>query len=176
MTLLDVRDLRVEFPTDTETVAAVRGLNYHVNSGEVVALVGESGAGKSAGAMAVIGLLPEFAEVSGSVRLQGDELIGLPDAQMSRIRGARIGTVFQDPMSALTPVYTVGDQIAEAIRIHQRDIGSPGPDPRDRTARTRRHRPARTTCPGVPARVVRWRAATCGHRDRHRQRSGSVDL
>lgn len=124
MTLLEVRDLRVEFPTDTETVAAVRGLNYHVDSGEVVALVGESGAGKSAGAMAVIGLLPEFADVSGSVRLHGDELIGLPDTQMSRIRGARIGTVFQDPMSALTPVYTVGDQIAEAIRIHQRGTGA----------------------------------------------------
>jgi oligopeptide/dipeptide ABC transporter ATP-binding protein len=130
MTLLEVRDLRVEFTTDTETVAAVRGLNYHVDSGEVVALVGESGAGKSAGAMAVIGLLPEFADVSGSVRLQGDELIGLPDAQMSRVRGARIGTVFQDPMSALTPVYTIGDQIAEAIRIHHRDVGA-------RHARTR---------------------------------------
>lgn len=130
MTLLEVRDLRVAFPTDTETVAAVRGLDYHVDAGEVVALVGESGAGKSAGAMAVIGLLPEFAEVSGSVRLQDDELIGLPDAQMSRIRGARIGTVFQDPMSALTPVYPVGDQIAEAIRIHHRDIGA-------RQARTR---------------------------------------
>lgn len=130
MTLLEVRDLRVEFPTDTETVAAVRGLNYHVDSGEVVALVGESGAGKSAGAMAVVGLLPEFADVSGSVRLQGDELIGLPDARMSRIRGTRIGTVFQDPMSALTPVYTVGDQIAEAIRIHHPDVGA-------RAARTR---------------------------------------
>lgn len=130
MTLLEVRDLRVDFPGETETVSAVRGLTYTVAAGEVVALVGESGAGKSAGAMAVVGLLPEFAEVSGSVRLQGDELIGLPDSQMSRIRGARIGTVFQDPMSALTPVYTIGDQIAEAIRIHHRDIGS-------RQARTR---------------------------------------
>ena len=130
MTLLEVRDLCVDFPGETETVSAVRGLTYTVAAGEVVALVGESGAGKSAGAMAVVGLLPEFAEVSGSVRLQGDELIGLPDSQMSRIRGARIGTVFQDPMSALTPVYTIGDQIAEAIRIHHRDIGS-------RQARTR---------------------------------------
>ncbi len=154
MTLLEVRDLRVDVPhRHRGTVAAVRGLNYHVDSGEVVALVGESGAGKSAGAMAVIGLLPEFAEVSGSVRLQGDELIGLPDAQMSRIRGDRIGTVFQDPMSALTPVYTVGDQIAEAIRIHQRDIGARQARARaDRTARTRRHRPARAARPGVPAR------------------------
>lgn len=123
MTLLDVRDLTVSFPTDVERVAAVRGLSYQVNAGEVVALVGESGAGKSAGAMAVIGLLPEYAEMSGSVRLDGDELLGLSDQQMSRIRGNRIGTVFQDPMSALTPVYTVGDQIAEAIQIHRRDVG-----------------------------------------------------
>jgi peptide/nickel transport system ATP-binding protein len=73
--------------------------------------------------MAVVGLLPEYAVVSGSVRLHGDELLGLSDPQMSRIRGKRIGTVFQDPMSALTPVYTVGDQIAEAIEVHQPDIG-----------------------------------------------------
>lgn len=122
MTLLEVRNLAVTFPTDTERVAAVRGLDYHVESGEVVALVGESGAGKSAGAMAVIGLLPTYAEVSGSVRLHGEELLGLSDQQMSRTRGNKIGTVFQDPMSALTPVYTVGDQIAEAIQIHRRDV------------------------------------------------------
>lgn len=122
MSLLEVRGLTVTFPADSGPVPAVRGLDYHVEAGEVVALVGESGAGKSAGAMAVIGLLPEYAEVSGSVRLHGDELLGLTDRQMSRIRGAKIGTVFQDPMSALTPVYTVGEQIAEAIRIHRRDI------------------------------------------------------
>ncbi len=72
--------------------------------------------------MAIMGLLPEYAEVSGSVRLHGDELVGLDDTRMSRIRGRLIGTVFQDPMSALTPVYTVGDQIAEALRVHQRDL------------------------------------------------------
>jgi peptide/nickel transport system ATP-binding protein len=120
--LLQVSNLRVTFPTDTERVAAVRGLSYHVDRGEVVALVGESGAGKSAGAMALVGLLPEYAEVSGSVQLHGDELLGLPDSRMSRIRGKAIGTVFQDPMSALTPVYTVGDQIAEAIEVHQRGV------------------------------------------------------
>ena len=124
MTLLEVSGLHVQFPGETETVSAVRGLDYTVSAGEVVALVGESGAGKSAGAMAVVGLLPEFAEVSGSVKLGGDELIGLSDAKMSGIRGARIGTVFQDPMSALTPVYTIGDQIAEAIRIHQDDTSA----------------------------------------------------
>ncbi|MEH3138662.1 MAG: ABC transporter ATP-binding protein [Mycobacterium kyogaense] len=122
MTLLQVRGLTVTFPTDTERVAAVRGLDYDVASGEVVALVGESGAGKSAGAMAAVGLLPEYAEVSGSVRLHGTELLTESDAEMSRVRGAKIGTVFQDPMSSLTPVYTVGDQIAEAIRIHRRGV------------------------------------------------------
>jgi peptide/nickel transport system ATP-binding protein len=121
--LLEVSDLTVKFPTDTEVVSAVRGMNFHVDRGEVVALVGESGAGKSASAMAVAGLLPEYAEVSGSIRLHGDELIGQSDQQLSKVRGKAIGTVFQDPMSALTPVYTVGDQIAEAIRVHRRDIG-----------------------------------------------------
>jgi peptide/nickel transport system ATP-binding protein len=120
VSLLEVTDLTVSFPTDTEVVSAVRGMNLHVGRGEVVALVGESGAGKSASAMAVAGLLPEYAEVSGSIRLRGDELIGLSDQRMSTIRGKVIGTVFQDPMSALTPVYTIGDQIAEAIEIHHR--------------------------------------------------------
>jgi peptide/nickel transport system ATP-binding protein len=117
--LLTVTDLAVTFPTDGTPVSAVRGVSFHVDPGEVVAVVGESGSGKSATAMALIGLLPEYAEVSGSVRLGGDELIGMPDAAMSKIRGKAIGTVFQDPMSALTPVYTVGDQIAEAITVHQ---------------------------------------------------------
>ncbi|WP_319437720.1 ABC transporter ATP-binding protein [Mycobacterium sp. RTGN5] len=122
-TLLEVTDLAVSFPTATDDLTAVRGLTYQVRPREVVAMVGESGSGKSAAAMAVIGLLPEYATVSGSVRLAGQELLGLSDAEMSKIRGLRIGTVFQDPMSALTPVYTVGDQIAEAITVHDRDIG-----------------------------------------------------
>ena len=120
MSLLEVRDLTVGFSTESELVSAVRGMNFGVDKGEVVALVGESGAGKSASAMAVVGLLPEYAEVTGSVRLHGDELIGLSDERMSRVRGKSIGTVFQDPMSALTPVFTVGDQIAEAIEIHDK--------------------------------------------------------
>ena len=117
-TLLQVRDLGVTFPTDTDPVTAVRGVELSVAPSEVVALVGESGSGKSATAMAIIGLLPEYAEVSGSVLLQGQELLGRSDEAMSRVRGAAIGTVFQDPMSALTPVYPIGDQIAEAITVH----------------------------------------------------------
>lgn len=123
MSLLSVHDLSVSFPTDGGELKAVRGLSYDVAPREVVAMVGESGSGKSAAAMAVIGLLPEYAAVSGSVQLDGHELLGMPDAEMSKIRGRRIGTVFQDPMSALTPVYTVGDQIAEAIRVHNREVG-----------------------------------------------------
>jgi peptide/nickel transport system ATP-binding protein len=120
--LLEVDNLAVTFPTDGGDLYAVRGLSYRIAPGEVVAMVGESGSGKSAAAMAVIGLLPPYAEVSGSVRLGGNELLGTSDADMSTIRGARIGTVFQDPMSALTPVYTVGDQIAEAITVHHDDV------------------------------------------------------
>jgi peptide/nickel transport system ATP-binding protein len=121
--LLDVTDLAVSFPTDERPLKAVRGIDFHVDAGEVVAIVGESGSGKSTAAMAVVGLLPEYADVHGSARLQGNELIGLPDDAMSRFRGNTIGTVFQDPMSALTPVYTVGDQIAEAIETHQPRTG-----------------------------------------------------
>ena len=121
--LLEVTNLSVNFPTEGQTLKAVRGVDFHVDSGEVVAIVGESGSGKSTAAMAVVALLPEYADVRGSVRLQGNELVGLRDDAMSRFRGNTIGTVFQDPMSALTPVYTVGDQIAEAIEVHQPRTG-----------------------------------------------------
>jgi peptide/nickel transport system ATP-binding protein len=120
--LLEVTDLNVTFETGDAAVAAVRGTSYHIDPGEVFAIVGESGSGKSTAAMAIIGLLPEYANVSGSVRLHGEELLGLDDQALSRIRGKKIGTIFQDPMSALTPVYTIGDQIAEAIEIHDRGI------------------------------------------------------
>jgi peptide/nickel transport system ATP-binding protein len=124
--LLEVADLNVTFDTGDVRVSAVRGTTYHIDPGEVVAIVGESGSGKTTAAMAVVGLLPEHADVSGSVRLHGEELLGLSDQEMSRIRGQSIGTVFQDPMSALTPVYTIGDQIAEAIKVHNRDISRAG--------------------------------------------------
>ncbi|OMB90025.1 dipeptide ABC transporter ATP-binding protein [Mycobacterium colombiense] len=121
--LLEVTDLAVTFPTGGAPVTAVRGISYRIEPGEVVAMVGESGSGKSVSAMAAIGLLPEYAQVHGSVRLHGTELLGLGDDAMSRFRGKTVGMVFQDPMSALTPVYTVGDQIAEAIEIHQPRVG-----------------------------------------------------
>ncbi len=121
--LLEVTDLVVTFPTNGQPVTAVRGISYHIEPGEVVAMVGESGSGKSVSAMAVVGLLPEYARVRGSVRLRGTQLLGLSDDAMSRFRGKAVGMVFQDPMSALTPVYSVGDQIAEAIQVHQPHVG-----------------------------------------------------
>ncbi|ORA20900.1 dipeptide ABC transporter ATP-binding protein [Mycobacterium arosiense] len=121
--LLEVTDLAVTFGAGGAPVTAVRGISYRIEPGEVVAMVGESGSGKSVSAMAAIGLLPEYAQVRGSVRLHGTELLGLGDDAMSRFRGKTVGMVFQDPMSALTPVYTVGDQIAEAIEIHQPRVG-----------------------------------------------------
>ena len=122
MPLLEVTDLTVTFPTDADSVAAVRGLSYQVAAGEVVAIVGESGSGKSAAAMAVIGLLPEYAEVSGSVRLRGDELLGLSDKEMSRDSRKGDRHRLPGPDVGADPGIPVGDQIAEAIQIHQPDI------------------------------------------------------
>ncbi len=117
--LLDVQDLSVTFPSESGPVEAVRGLSYSVAPGEVLGIVGESGSGKSVSSMAVMGLLPRSARISGSVRFKGEELLGRSDRQWTKVRGRSIAMVFQDPLSALTPVYTVGDQIAEAITTHQ---------------------------------------------------------
>jgi peptide/nickel transport system ATP-binding protein len=116
--VLAVRGLTVTFPGSAGDVRAVRGIDYELQRGEVLGIVGESGSGKSASATAVTGLLPASAVVDGSIRLDGEELIGLDDARMAKVRGKRIAMVFQDPLSALTPVYTVGDQLSEAVRIH----------------------------------------------------------
>ncbi|UNX56326.1 ABC transporter ATP-binding protein [Georgenia sp. TF02-10] len=117
---MQVEDLNVRFPSEDGTVHAVRGVSFAVHPGEVLGIVGESGSGKSVTSMAVMGLLPASAAVSGSVRLHGEELLGRSDAYLSGIRGRQMGMVFQDPLSALTPVYTVGDQIVEALQTHQR--------------------------------------------------------
>jgi glutathione transport system ATP-binding protein len=116
--LLDVRDLSVAFPSEAGAVQAVRSVSYTVSPGEVLGIVGESGSGKTVSSLAVMNLLPDRARISGSVRFEGEELIGRSDKDLSRLRGRRIAMIFQDPLSALTPVYTVGDQIAEAIRVH----------------------------------------------------------
>ena len=118
--VLEVSDLAVSFPSEAGRVRAVRGLNYQVRPGEVLGIVGESGSGKSVSSLAVMGLLPAQARISGSIRFQSREMLGLTDTELSGIRGKRISMIFQDPLSALTPVYTVGDQVAEAILAHRK--------------------------------------------------------
>lgn len=118
--VLSIKDLQVTFPSEDGRVHAVRGVNLEVNAGEVLGIVGESGSGKSVTSMAVMGLLDESAHLSGSVKLHGVELLGRSDKWLSKVRGKRMAMVFQDPLSALTPVYTIGDQIIEALTIHQK--------------------------------------------------------
>ncbi|NRG42390.1 ABC transporter ATP-binding protein [Rathayibacter sp. VKM Ac-2835] len=120
--VLSIRDLRVVFDTDHGPVAALEGVDLDVAPGEIVALVGESGSGKTVTGKAVLGLLPESAIVSGSIRLRdgdGDvEIVGAPERTMRRLRGAAAAMVFQEPSTALNPVFTVGWQIVEGIRAH----------------------------------------------------------
>jgi len=119
---LQVEGLEVEFPTKAGTVHAVRGMDFSIAPGEVLGIVGESGSGKSVTALATMGLLPKSAIVRGSIRFDGRELLGLKEKQLAGVRGTGIAMIFQDPMTSLNPVYTIGWQIAEAIRAHQ-DIG-----------------------------------------------------
>ncbi|WP_405824720.1 ABC transporter ATP-binding protein [Streptomyces sp. NBC_01390] len=119
--LLDVRDLRISFRTRTGTVTAVDGLSFSVVPGEILGVVGESGSGKSVSMLAVLRLLTSpNVTVTGEVRFRGRDLLTLPDKEMRSVRGREIAMVFQDPMTALTPVYTVGWQIAEQIRAHEK--------------------------------------------------------
>ena len=117
--VLEVRNLRVEFPTRKGTLVAVDDISFHVNEGEVLGVVGESGAGKSMTGTAVINLLEPPGRIGGGeVYLDGRRIDNLPYEQMRRIRGRQIGMVFQDPLTSLNPLYTVGRQLIETIRTH----------------------------------------------------------
>ena len=118
--LLEVDGLRVDFRTEEGVVHAVDGVSFSVARGEILAVVGESGCGKSVTAMTLMGLTRSpNARFEGTAHLEGTELVGASDEELRRIRGARIAMVFQDPMSALDPVYRVGDQIVEQILAHE---------------------------------------------------------
>ncbi len=116
--LLEVEGLSVTFPSEEGDVHAVRDVSFTVDSGEVLGVVGESGSGKSVSLMAVPRLLPGSARVTGSVRFDGAELVGAKEDTLRALRGAEIAVIFQDPMSSMNPVHTVGRQIAEARRAH----------------------------------------------------------
>ena len=117
--LLEVDALKVALPSARGMAEALRGVAFTIARGETLGLIGESGCGKSMTALALMGLLPERAVATGSIRLQGQELIGLHDAAMCRLRGHRIGMVFQEPMTALNPLHTIGHQVAEPLRLHK---------------------------------------------------------
>jgi oligopeptide/dipeptide ABC transporter ATP-binding protein len=116
--LLDVDNLTVEFPTDDGLVKAVRGVSYQLRRGDSLGIVGESGSGKSVTSLAVLGLLPRTARISGSVRFKGEQLLGRTENEYTEIRGKKIAMIFQDPLTSLNPVYPVGYQIAEAVLAH----------------------------------------------------------
>jgi len=119
MPLLEVSHLSVQLQTQRGPAFAVRDVSFSLERGQTLGLVGESGCGKSITAMSLMGLLPENARVTGSIRLNGEELVGQTDDQMGDIRGNRIGMVFQEPMTALNPVHTIGRQVAEPLRLHR---------------------------------------------------------
>lgn len=109
----------MRLPTSRGWAQALRGVSFELARGQTMGLIGESGCGKSLTALAVMGLLPERAQVTGSIRLNGTELLGLSDAQMCAWRGSRMAMIFQEPMTALNPLHTIGRQIAEPLQLHQ---------------------------------------------------------
>ncbi|MDO4388695.1 MAG: ABC transporter ATP-binding protein [Eubacteriales bacterium] len=132
MALLEVRDLRTSFFTPAGEVKAVNGVSFNLDSGKVLGIVGESGSGKSVTAYSILQILTHPGRiVGGSIKFKGQELVGLPDSEMRKIRGNRISIIFQDPMTSLNPVYTVGNQLVEAIKLH---TGRNGAQARDRAA------------------------------------------
>jgi oligopeptide/dipeptide ABC transporter ATP-binding protein len=121
VSLLEVRDLRVSFPTADGVVRAVRGVSFVIEPGQTLGIVGESGSGKTVLTQTLLGLTPE-ADVSGQAMFGGTNLIGLREDQLRRIRGAQISVIFQDPLTSLHPLYKVGWQIAEMIRAHDKSV------------------------------------------------------
>ncbi|MGV0959306.1 MAG: ABC transporter ATP-binding protein [Limnohabitans sp.] len=117
--LLQVNDLRVGLPTARGWAQALRGVSFSMAKGQTLGLIGESGCGKSLTALALMGLLPERAQVSGSMRLNGTELVGMAEPQLCQLRGARMAMIFQEPMTALNPLHPIWKQIAEPLRLHQ---------------------------------------------------------
>lgn len=116
--ILDVNELGVEFSVEGEWIPAAKNLTYQIRAGEVLAIVGESGSGKSASSMALLGLTPQNGRVSGSVKLDGEELMTASAKRLRQIRGTGIAVIFQEPMTALNPVYTIGFQIMETLQVH----------------------------------------------------------
>ncbi len=119
MALLEVENLQTHFGTPDGVVRAVEGLSFHIEAGETLAIVGESGCGKSVTSLSILRLVPPAGRMAGSVRFAGRDLLRLPEAEMRRLRGNDVSMIFQEPMTSLNPVLTVGRQIGETLRLHQ---------------------------------------------------------
>ena len=119
-TVLDVKDLRVRFRTLDGVVDAVKGINIRVGAGETVAIVGESGSGKSQTMMATMRLLASNGEATGAVDYRGRNLLALSKSELNEVRGRKITMIFQEPMTSLDPLYTIGNQLIEPIRRHRK--------------------------------------------------------
>src|SRR5258708_24420636 len=124
--VLSVRDLKVSFQTDDGELKAVDGVSFDVDGNQVLGIVGESGSGKSVTSMAILGLLPPTAKISGQVLFKGEDLLQLPEKEVRKLRGGRIAMVFQDALAALNPVFKVGSQIAEAVAADSRGLPRAG--------------------------------------------------
>ena len=121
-TILELKDVKVNFSTIDGMVEAVKGVNLHVNAGETVAIVGESGSGKSQLMMAAMGLLASNGQAEGVADYRGTNLLAIPKRELNTIRGRKITMIFQEPMTSLDPLYTIGDQLMEPI-MHHRKLG-----------------------------------------------------
>lgn len=118
--LLEIKDLRVNIYLDGQVITAVDGVNFHIAENETVVLAGESGSGKSITAMSIVKILPEKAKIiSGEILFKGRQLLKENEVELRKIRGAKISYIFQEPVAYLNPVYTIGDQIMETIKLHQ---------------------------------------------------------
>jgi oligopeptide/dipeptide ABC transporter ATP-binding protein len=122
--VLSVQNLSVQFSTDDGVLTAVDNLSYDLNAGETLGIVGESGSGKSVSSMAILGLLPKSAKISGDVLFRGQSILGRPESELRSYRGNKIAMVFQDALASLNPVMTIGKQITEAIQVHDDKISA----------------------------------------------------
>ena len=172
--VLSVRNLQVEFVTRRGTLRAIDGVSFDIAKGEVLGVVGKSGAGKSVTGLAVIGLIdPPGRIAGGEIYLSGLRIDNLPPEEMRRIRGKRIGMIFQDPLTSLNPLYRIGDQIVETIRTHTQSVGTGRAQARHRSAGRGRHSRARKAHRRLSARILRRHAPARRDRAGDLRRAGT---
>ena len=166
MPLLEVDQLQTHFGTPDGVVRAVEGLSFHIDAGETLAIVGESGCGKSVTSMSILRLIQEPpGKMAGAIRFMGRDLLKVSEAEMRKLRGNDISMIFQEPMTSLNPVLTIGRQIGETLRLHQGMNARTGRGPRRRDADPRRHPRPRPPRPRIPPSAL-GRHAPARH-DRH---------